>query len=194
MANENDLNINPTRQDARIFSRAERRDDTSSDVLESRLGEGRQEEDGHDDVIDTLNNLLECCHDGEYGFRACAEHIESRELQSQLSRRAESCKAAADELQALIEQMGGDAESGGSASGALHRGWVSVKGTLSGYSDYAMMDECERGEDVALAQYRKALKQDLTPEARLLVERQARGVQINHDEIKAMRDAIKENR
>ncbi len=194
MANENDLNINPTRQDARIFSRAERRDDTSSDVLESRLGEGRQEEDGHDDVIDTLNNLLECCHDGEYGFRACAEHIESRELQSQLSRRAESCKAAADELQALIEQMGGEAESGGSASGALHRGWVSVKGTLSGYSDYAMMDECERGEDVALAQYRKALKQDLTPEARLLVERQARGVQINHDEIKAMRDAIKENR
>ncbi len=194
MANENDLNINPTRQDARIFSRTERRDDTSSDVLESRLGEGRQEEDGHDDVIDTLNNLLECCHDGEYGFRACAEHIESRELQSQLSRRAESCKAAADELQALIEQMGGEAESGGSASGALHRGWVSVKGTLSGYSDYAMMDECERGEDVALAQYRKALKQDLTPEARLLVERQARGVQINHDEIKAMRDAIKENR
>ena len=112
----------------------------------------------------------------------------------QLSRRAENCRAAADELQALIEQMGGEPESGGSASGALHRGWVSVKGTLSGYSDYAMLDECERGEDVALAQYRKALKQDLTPEARLLVERQAQGVQINHDEIKAMRDAIKENR
>ena len=194
MANENDLNINPTRQDARIFSQAERRDDTFPDVFESRLGEGRQEEDGHDDVIDTLNNLLECCHDGEYGFRACAEHIESRELQMQLSRRAENCRAAADELQALIEQMGGEPESGGSASGALHRGWVSVKGTLSGYSDYAMLDECERGEDVALAQYRKALKQDLTPEARLLVERQAQGVQINHDEIKAMRDAIKENR
>lgn len=194
MANENDLNINPTRQDARIFSQADRRDDTASDVFESRIGEGRQEEDGHDDVIDTLNNLLECCHDGEYGFRACAEHIESRELQMQLSRRAENCRAAADELQALIEQMGGEPESGGSASGALHRGWVSVKGTLSGYSDYAMLDECERGEDVALAQYRKALKQDLTPEARLLVERQAQGVQINHDEIKAMRDAIKENR
>ena len=194
MANENDLNINPTPQGARLFSQAERRDDTASDVFESRLGEGRQEEDGHDDVIDTLNSLLECCHDGEYGFRACAEHIESRDLQMQLSRRAENCRAAADELQALIEQMGGEPESGGSASGALHRGWVSVKGTLSGYSDYAMLDECERGEDVALAQYRKALQQDLTPEARLLVKRQAQGVQINHDEIKAMRDAIKENR
>ncbi len=194
MANENDLNINPSRQDARIFSRAERLDDAPSDVLESRLGEDRQEGDDHDDVIDTLNSLLECCHDGEYGFRACAEHIESRELQSQLSRRAESCRAAADELQALIEQMGGEAETGGSASGALHRGWVSVKGTLSGYSDYAMLDECERGEDAALAQYRKALKQNLTPEARLLVERQAQGVQMNHDEIKALRDAIKVNR
>ena len=73
----------------------------------------------------------------------------------------------------------------------MHCGWVSVKGTLTGYSDYAMLDECERGEDVALANYRKALKQNLPAVARVLVETQMQGAQRNHDQIKAMRDALK---
>ena len=76
-------------------------------------------------------------------------------------------------------------------SGAMHRGWVSVKGTLGGYSDQAMLDECERGEDAALARYRKALKQNLPPETKAEVERQAQGVQRNHDQIKALRDGLK---
>ena len=76
-------------------------------------------------------------------------------------------------------------------SGAMHRGWVSVKGTLGGYSDQAMLDECERGEDAALARYRKALKQNLPPEIKAVVERQAQGVQRNHDQIKALRDGFK---
>jgi hypothetical protein len=29
----------------------------------------------NDDVIDTLNKLIETCKDGEFGFRACAEHV-----------------------------------------------------------------------------------------------------------------------
>ena len=95
------------------------------------------------------------------------------------------------ELGSKIRQLGGDLDEGGTTAGALHRGWVSVKGTLTGYSDYAMLDECERGEDVALANYRKALKQALPAAARVLVEKQSQGAQRNHDQIKAMRDALK---
>ena len=59
---------------------------------------------------------------------------------------------------------------------------------LTGYSDQAMLDECERGEDTALARYRKALKQPLPSNVRQLVEYQCNGVQRNHDQIKALRD------
>ena len=111
-----------------------------------------------------------------------------------MDRRAEDCHAAAMELEALIKQMGGTADAGGSVGGAMHRGWVSVKGTLSGYNDKAMLDECERGEDVALARYRKALKQnDLPAIAQTLVERQAQGVQRNHDQIKALRNSVRQS-
>jgi uncharacterized protein (TIGR02284 family) len=63
-----------------------------------------------------------------------------------------------------------------------------VKGTLAGYSDKAMLEECERGEDAALARYRDALKEDLPPTCRTVVERQYEGVKRNHDQIRTLRD------
>ena len=145
----------------------------------------------NDDAIDILNDLLESCRDGQFGFDLAAEHAESADLKTTLARHAAECRSAGQELEMLIRQLGGEPDEGGSVSGALHRGWVSVRGTLSGYSDQAMLDECERGEDSAVARYRKALKQTLPAPIRSMVERQAQGAQRNHDQIKAMRDAVK---
>ncbi|SFU28058.1 conserved hypothetical protein [Polaromonas sp. YR568] len=99
--------------------------------------------------------------------------------------------AAGLELQTLIRQLGGKPDEGGSVSGALHRGWVSVRATLSAFSDQAMLNECERGEDAAVARYRKALKRNFPTAIRTVVERQAHGAQRNHDQVKALRDALK---
>jgi uncharacterized protein (TIGR02284 family) len=144
-----------------------------------------------EEVIDTLNDLLESCRDGEYGFRECAEHARSEDIKVLLHRHSGECRAAGLELQTLIRQLGGKPDDGGSMAGALHRGWVSVRATLSAYSDQAMLNECERGEDTAVARYRKALKQNLPSAIRAVVERQAQGAQRNHDQVKALRDALK---
>ena len=148
----------------------------------------------NDETISTLNDLLESCRDGEYGFSASAEHTQSADLKTLLSRHAQECRTAGMELQALIRQLGGKADEGGSVTGALHRGWVSVRGTLSGHSDQAMLDECERGEDSAVASYRKALNKNLPANIRSVVDKQAQGTQKNHDEIKALRDSLKGRR
>lgn len=145
----------------------------------------------NDEVIDTLNDLLETCRDGEYGFNTSAEHTKSPELKNILVRHAGECRQAGLELQALIRQLGGEPDEGGSMGGAMHRGWVSVRSALSTYTDQAMLDECERGEDVAVASYRKALKQNLPASIRSVVERQAEGAQRNHDQIKALRETWK---
>ena len=92
-------------------------------------------------------------------------------------------------MQAAVAEMGGTPEDSGSATGTVHRGWVALKGSLSGYSDKAILEETERGEDSAMAQYRKALNNgDLTPEARSLIERQYAGVERNHAQVRALRD------
>jgi uncharacterized protein (TIGR02284 family) len=140
------------------------------------------------DVIDALQDLVECCKDGEYGFRECAEQAKRPDLKSLFLQRADACRQGGDELNQQIRSLGGSTEHSGSAAGALHRGWVSVKAALTTYDDKAVLEECERGEDNALARYRKALKQPLPPQIKEIVERQYQGVQRNHDQIKMLRD------
>jgi uncharacterized protein (TIGR02284 family) len=144
-----------------------------------------------DDVIDALNDLAECSKDGEYGFRACAEQAKRSDLKSIFLQRADDCRNAAQELYQQIRSLDGKVDEGGSAAGAVHRGWVSVKSALSTYDDKAVLEECERGEDNAMARYRKALKQPLPADVKLIVERQMQGVQRNHDQVKMLRDQFR---
>jgi uncharacterized protein (TIGR02284 family) len=140
-------------------------------------------------TIDTLNDLVEACKDGEYGFRSAAECARSASLRQLFNRRSEECREAAEELQARVVRLGGSAEEGGTIAGAAHRGWVAVKGTLAGYTDKALLEECERGEDIARESYRAALVDGgLTGELLALVARQAEGVDRNHAQIRALRD------
>ncbi|MCE4553110.1 PA2169 family four-helix-bundle protein [Pelomonas cellulosilytica] len=142
----------------------------------------------NDDIIDTLNDLIETSKDGEYGFRTSAEYLKDAAVKQVFMARAEECRQAAAELQQLVLQYGGKPDDSGSAAGALHRGWVAVKGTLAGYTDKAILEETERGEDTALASYRKALEQELPLDARLLIERQLEGVKRNHLQVRTLRD------
>ena len=77
-------------------------------------------------------------------------------------------------------------------SGALHRGWVQVKGTVGADSELSILESCERGEDAAIARYRKALKQRLPADVRAVVQKQADGAQRNHDQIRDLRNAARE--
>lgn len=146
------------------------------------------------DVIAVLNDLIETCKDGEYGFRASADHVLRPELRSLFELRADECALSARELQGHVIDLGGEPETGGSTLGAVHRGWVAARGTLVKHSDLAMLEECERGEDAALDRYRTALASGVLPESLLpIVRRQMAGVQRNLDQVKQLRDKLRQS-
>lgn len=146
-----------------------------------------------DDAIAVVNDLIKNSLDGEYGFRACAEHARQPELRALFERRAQDCARGAAELQQQVTLLGAEPDTSGSASAAIHRGWVAVKASLAGYTDLALLAECERGEDVALARYRKVLKdKHLSPTLRDVVQRQADGVRHNYDQIRNRRNLLRE--
>ncbi|MGJ7506090.1 PA2169 family four-helix-bundle protein [Variovorax sp. GT1P44] len=145
----------------------------------------------NDEVVDVLNDLLENTRDGGYGFLACAEEVESPAAKQLFLSRAEGCKQAESELVQLITTYGGKPADGGTAAGAVHRGWVHIKGSLGADSELSILESCERGEDTAVARYRKALKQNLPMEVRSVIERQAEGAQRNHDQIRDLRNAAR---
>ena len=142
----------------------------------------------NDEVISTPNDLIETCKDGEDGFRTCASDVGDTTLKTFFSSRAQQCGAAAVELQNLVRAYGGDPEKSASLGGAIHRRWVDVKSAIMGHDDKAVLKECERGEDVAVASYRKALEKNLPADVRSVVEQQYQGVLQNHDEVRSLRD------
>jgi uncharacterized protein (TIGR02284 family) len=123
-------------------------------------------------VISTLNNLLQTCRDGEEGFRMAAEGVESLELKELFRGYSRQRASFAGELKDEVRRMGGEPAEGGSVTGSLHRGWMGLMAALTGADKHAVLDECERGEDAALAAYRAALGVDLPANVRALVERQ----------------------
>jgi uncharacterized protein (TIGR02284 family) len=142
----------------------------------------------NDEVISTLNDLIETSKDGEEGFRTCAQDISDPQLKTLFMNRAQSCASAATDLQQLVRTYGGDPETSSGLGGALHRRWVDIKSAIMGHDDVAVLKECERGEDVAVASYRKALEKNLPVDVRAVVERQYQGVLQNHDQVKRLRE------
>ncbi|MGG5291872.1 PA2169 family four-helix-bundle protein [Pseudomonas shirazensis] len=149
------------------------------------------------DVIDVLNDLIEYSKDGEKGFKTSAEDVKNPELKAFFVKRAAGCATSAAELQSEVRRLGGDPETSTSISGDLHRGWVNLKSLVTGKDDEAILNEVERGEDHALKAYKEAreklvkLGRTATDSSYNLVETQLQGVQRNHDEVKALRDAAR---
>lgn len=144
--------------------------------------------------ISILNELIQVTRDSEEGFRTAANNVQDAFLKQLFQDKAESCNSAISDLQEKVLEMNGDPEESGSLLGAMHRGWVNIKGSLTGKDDYAILVECERGEDVIKAAYSKALESDLDEDIRPIIQRQYEDVIKDHDTIRDLRDRYAQDR
>lgn len=143
----------------------------------------------NDDVISTLNGLIETNKDGQEGFKTAAEGLQDSNLKSVFYEFAQQRSQFSGELQNAVRELGGDPENSGSVSGAIHRGWINIKSAVTGQDDAAILNEAERGEDVAKNAYKNALEEDLPANVRSIVETQASAINAAHDRVKALRDS-----
>lgn len=140
----------------------------------------------NDDVVSVLNGLIETCKDGVDGFRTAAQGVKSSTAKTLFTTRIQSIERAESELETQVRRLGGDPEKSGSVAGALHRGWIDIKSTVTGKDDDAIIAECVRGEDVAVKNYEEALDKDLPADVRSMVERQYHGAMENRDAVRAL--------
>lgn len=144
----------------------------------------------NDDAIGVINDLLETCKDGELGFRTAAEGVENTELRTLFNLYAQQRARFGAELNNEVLRRGGDPATSGHVSAAFHRGWIDVKQAITGKSEAAVIDECERGEDAAKANYEDALKKRLPSDLLSLVEAQYEEVKDAHDRIRSLKRAV----
>ena len=141
-------------------------------------------------AIDTLNDLIQTLRDGQEGFNEAADNVKNPDLKSFFHQAAGERTQFISELSLEVRRLGGDPEKTGSATGAIHRAWMDIKGTLTGKDDHSILSECERGEDSALSAYGEAINSGNLPDNILaIVQRQFTAIQQTHDRVKQMRDA-----
>src|SRR3954469_3969134 len=137
-----------------------------------------------------LNDLIETLKDGQEGFKQAAEGVNDPKLKSLFRDYSQQRARFAAALQSEARRNGeSDPETSSSAAGALHRGWINLKSAITGGDEHTILAECERGEDSAVEEYKKALDNGLTPAAQELVSRQFAEIKAAHDRIKSLRDA-----
>lgn len=142
--------------------------------------------------IDTLNDLIEINNDRVAGFEKAIADIkdDNSDLKELFQEYAAQSRQFSQELTAIVAADGGEAETGNSASGTLHRAWIDVKALFGGSDRESILNEAERGEDAIKKAYRQALSNgELDSEAYDKVSAQAIDINAAHDRIKALRDA-----
>ena len=143
------------------------------------------------DATATLNTLIETCNDGKTGFEHAAGGIEDPVLKAELLQYSGQRAEFAAELTEAVAAAGAKPTEGGSVAAAVHRGWTKIRDAVTKSDRYAILAECERGEDSAVAAYRKAAGAGLPTAHANLIATQQQAIQRVHDRIKALRDSSK---
>jgi uncharacterized protein (TIGR02284 family) len=141
-------------------------------------------------VIKWLNRLYRICEAGERGFETVAENISNRGLKVLVKTLAQHRAQFKAELQTEIERVGGKLTERLSFRGIVHRGRMDILATLiigPENVEKFVLKEAALGEKVALNEYSKALKQEMLPETKAIVERQYQQIQVVNEQIAHLR-------
>ena len=144
------------------------------------------------EIISTINNLIETLKDGQKGFKEAADAVSDSQLKSLFTEYSQQRARFATELQTEARTFGeAEPETGGSAAGAMHRGWINLKSAITSNDESAVLAECERGEDSAVEAFEKAMRSDLPAPVRGVVSRQYTEIKSAHDRVKNLRDSAR---
>lgn len=144
-----------------------------------------------DTKASALNHLIETTKDGENGYAAAARDCSDASLKHTFMQYSRERRDFSVKLQRLVEGQGKIAEVDGTLGGAVHRGWINLKSTMSTRDNLAVLEECERGEDHAVKQYLEAIEGQELGSATELVQQQCNQVKKAHAEIVKLRDKRK---
>ena len=144
------------------------------------------------DTISTLNSLIETCKDGQEGFRLAAEAVtDDEDLKAFLFSCSLQRSKFSGELQSeLISRGEPEPSEAGTVKAAIHRGWINIKSVITGRDNHAILAECERGEDIAVSTYRKALNAGLAGQLHEIINRQFQEVLATHNSVRDQRDEL----
>jgi uncharacterized protein (TIGR02284 family) len=146
----------------------------------------------NDNTVEVLNDLIEINNDRIAGYTRAIKESEGEDLDLKaiFNKMIEESRKYLAELTQEVVKLGGEPDTGTTASGKIYRAWMDVKATFTGNDRKAILASCEFGEDAAQKAYDAALTTDeaLPTEVRQLIANQKASLKTSHDIIKKYRD------
>ena len=152
-------------------------------------------ENQNDQIVKTLNDLIEVNYDRSKGYQTAADEMEDNEYKSKFNQYSTQSSGYKNELEGLVRQYGGEPAKSSSASGNVYRAWMETKAALTGKDKKAILSSCEFGEDAAKKTYNEAKSKSLAypPNVQSIIARQHEEILRAHDTIKRLRDSFVEH-
>ncbi len=124
-------------------------------------------------LIDTLQELTQFVNDGRAGYEQAAKETNNPQFkqlyQSLSGQRAEF----AQELNQIIQNHGGEAQTSTTAKGKIYRQWIDAKAAFTNKDEASIIGSNLHGEEWAQKAYQHALQQPNLPQpVRQVIERQ----------------------
>jgi uncharacterized protein (TIGR02284 family) len=142
-----------------------------------------------DEIVDTLNDLIQITEDSHEGYRKSAEDADEEDLKSLFNDFSAQRGAMVRDLQKHVAEQGGAPEASGTVLGGAHRFFVGLKSTVMGRDRTALLQEVERGENEAIRRYEQALDKELPTHLASVISQHLSRLQSDRDRIASMNKA-----
>lgn len=141
------------------------------------------------EITSVLKELIQTLEDGKEGFQQAAEATDNADMRTLFLHYSAQRERFSDELHHLSDTFGEPSENEGSTmAGALHRGWLNLRSAINAHDPAAILSECERGEDHAMSEYRKAIDLPLPINVVHAIGAQSLEIKAAHDKVRYLRD------
>ena len=139
-----------------------------------------------------LNTLIQTNLDGKTGYEEAAQNVDDPVVTNAFEQYSDMRNRFARELSDILENMGGTPPTGGTILGAVHRGWINLKSIFTESGEQAMLEECVRGEDMAITDYEETLRLELPDDVRMIIENQLKEIRAVKDHIESMLKVVEQ--
>lgn len=108
-----------------------------------------------------LQRLYRILQDGQKGYTEAAEHVKSPDLKVLFEKIAFERQVLATQMGSKMAEFGYDPDGHEDALGALHRGWMSLKASMTSNTDQNILESCRNGDQAALDAFDDVLQGEI---------------------------------
>ena len=145
----------------------------------------------NDKIASALNDLLTRNYDAERGYTEAGNNATDGPLRKWMFENANRRKRFGKEIKKMIAALGHEPDKGTSFLGDVHRAWIDLKSSMTSNEEEAILEECIRGEERALEDYNKVLKDvDMPASVTETIQRQRNDIKTALKDVKILEESF----